>query len=283
MLADVVGCLECPHCAAGMAMEARTLTCETGHSFDIARQGYVSLLRADAQTGTADTTAMVEARSAFLESGHYAQVGDLIAGIVASALVAGPDGCVVDVGAGTGHYLSRVLDAVPGRVGVALDVSKSALRRAARAHPRMGAVACDVWRPLPLRTASAAAILDVFAPRNPAEFQRVLVPGGLLVVVTPAQDHLAELVGPLGLVTVDPRKDERLDKALGGLFAKREEVHVGITMSLTRSEVETVIGMGPSARHVDPSSIARALSAIEEPVRVTASLDVSVYESRGVA
>jgi 23S rRNA (guanine745-N1)-methyltransferase len=70
--------------------------------------------------------------------------------------VADGPGCVVDVGAGTGYYLAVVLERLTDRVGLALDVSKYALRRAARAHRRVGAVACDVWHGLPVATDSAA-------------------------------------------------------------------------------------------------------------------------------
>jgi 23S rRNA (guanine745-N1)-methyltransferase len=59
---------------------------------------------------------------------------------------------------------------------------------------------------LPLADACADLMLDIFAPRNGAEFHRVLRPGGALLVVTPHPDHLAELVGPLGCSTsIRPR------------------------------------------------------------------------------
>jgi 23S rRNA (guanine745-N1)-methyltransferase len=52
----------------------------------------------------------------------------------------------VDAGAGTGYYLREVLNALEAASGVALDASRSAAQRAARAHPRVGAVVCDIWR-----------------------------------------------------------------------------------------------------------------------------------------
>jgi 23S rRNA (guanine745-N1)-methyltransferase len=64
----------------------------------------------------------------------------------ATALAGDGPGLVVDVGAGTGHHLAAVLDALTAHHGVALDVAKAAARRAARAHPRAAAVVCDVWR-----------------------------------------------------------------------------------------------------------------------------------------
>ena len=54
---------------------------------------------------------------------------------------------------------------------------------------------CDAWTGLPVRDGSAAAVLSVFAPRNPSEAARVLSDGGVFVVVTPERGHLGELVG----------------------------------------------------------------------------------------
>src|SRR5205823_9615897 len=141
---------------------------------------------------------------------HYDFIGTALA---AAARRVAAGGLVVDLGAGTGHHTATVLDALPGRLGLALDSSTYALRRAARAHPRLGAVACDGWRRLPVRDGAAGLVLDVFAPRNGAEFRRILAPGGALLVVTPEPAHLHELVDTLGLLAVDPDKDRRLDHA----------------------------------------------------------------------
>jgi 23S rRNA (guanine745-N1)-methyltransferase len=280
VLADVVGCLECPVCGSDLALDAAALRCARGHVFDVARQGYVNLLPGRARTSTADTPAMVDARAAFLDAGHFDAILDAVAAVSAVALGDGPAGCVADVGAGTGHYLARVLEQALDRFGLALDLSKHALRRAARAHPRIGAAVCDTWRPLPVRTDAAAVVLDVFAPRNAPEFARVLHPGGALVVVTPAADHLRELVDALGLVTVDERKDERLAASLGAGFVLAESVPVRFAMSLTRADVAAVVGMGPSSRHVTDAEMSERIAALPEPVAVTAAVTVAVYRAR---
>ncbi|HKN97561.1 MAG TPA: rRNA (guanine-N1)-methyltransferase, partial [Pseudonocardiaceae bacterium] len=158
----VVTALACPVCAAGLTRYGGALRCARGHSFDIARQGYVNLLAGtgSAHAGTADTAAMVADRADFLAAGHYAPLAALVA-----QRVGAPDGLVVEAGAGTGYYLAAVLDRAPDAVGLALDVSPAALRRAARAHDRLGAVGWDVWRPWPVRDGVADVVLDVFAPR----------------------------------------------------------------------------------------------------------------------
>ncbi|MFD4659611.1 putative RNA methyltransferase [Kitasatospora sp. NPDC058444] len=277
MLQDIERYLACPHCAQALTRHDRSLRCPAGHSFDLAKQGYVSLLAGDAHTGTGDTAEMVAARADFLAAGHYRPIAEALAR-EASAVVAGEsDGLVADLGAGTGHYLAHVLDALPGTVGAALDISKFALRRAARAHPRIGAVVCDAWRPLPLRDASAELMLNVFAPRNGPEIRRVLRPGGTLLLVSPTARHLRELVDALGLLSVDEEKQRRIDEKLGPHLEPVGRREVEFTLRLGPQDVRTVVGMGPSAWHTDPERLGATLAELPDPVEVTASVTVAAY------
>ncbi len=274
MLQDIESYLACPHCGQDLALGGRTLHCPSGHSFDLAKQGYVSLLAGDAHTGTGDTADMVAARTDFLAAGHYRPIADALA---TAAAEAAPDGLVADLGAGTGYYLAHVLDALPGNPGAALDISKFALRRAARAHPRIGAVVCDAWRPLPLRDASAALMLNVFAPRNGPEIRRTLRPGGTLLLVSPTSRHLRELVRTLGLLSVDEDKQRRIEEKLGPHLTPGERREIEFPMRLSAADVRTVVAMGPSAWHTDPAELDARLAALPDPVEVTASVTVASY------
>lgn len=264
-------------------MDDHVVRCSSGHSFDIARQGYVNLV-----PGRADTPEMVEARDAFLRAGHFRQLSEALAESAARAGSAGRGagsaggragsaaaGAVVDLGAGTGHYLARVLDALPNRLGIAIDASPAALRRAARAHPRAAAIGADAWKTLPLRDGIATTVLSVFAPRNAGEMARILAPGGSLVAVTPTTRHLHELVGPLGLLSVPDDKEDRLDAQLASHFELAERRMVEHAMFLTRDESAQLVRMGPSAWHVDEESVDARLAALPDPLTVTASMTLS--------
>jgi len=343
VLSDVSGLLTCPACGCGLALEATAaapasrpaslsaprpaprpaawpaprpappsvLRCGNGHSFDVARQGYVNLMMGHARPGTADTAEMVTARQAFLAAGHYAPLADALAGLAAAVVPprpdepavvppasgepgapdrpAGPAGappCVLDAGSGPGYYLAAVLDrlrALPGyaaTAGLAMDNSARALRWAARAHPAAGAVGWDVWRPFPVRDGAASVVLNVFAPRNGPEFRRVLRDDGALIVVTPGPGHLSELVRSAGLLTVDERKDERLSAALGAHFSLAGQQELAIALRLTRAGAATLAGMGPSAWHTGPDETAARLAGLAEPVSVTAAFRISLYRPR---
>lgn len=280
MLAHVIDVLACPHCGAALSAVDATLRCQSGHSFDIARQGYVSLLPQGAHTDTADTPAMVEARDAFLGAGYYEPIADAVADALVSAIGADATGCIADIGAGTGYYLARVLERLPGLAGLALDTSKPALRRAARAHERIGAVACDAWAGLPVRDAALKAALDIFAPRNAAEIHRTLAPGGALVVVTPAPGHLRELVEELGLLTVDERKGERLTASLGGHFEPVAQTPVDYELALDPGALAALVGMGPSAYHIEAATVAARVAELPDPFETAVEVIVSVWKAR---
>ena len=236
---QVIEVLACPVCAADLMVAGNTLVCPDRHSFDFARQGYVNLLTGRAAASNADTAPMVAARAEFLSAGHYAPLAARLASRVSGA------GLVVDAGAGTGYYLGAVLDGAPDAFGLAMDLSAPALRRAAKAHPRLGAAVGDVWRPWPVRSGVADVVLNVFAPRNGAEFRRVLRPDGRLLVVTPGPDHLAELSG---LLAVDPDKDRRLAAALDG-FSLVDRETCRVPLSLSPLDVWRVAHMGPAGHH----------------------------------
>ncbi|NMO50341.1 methyltransferase domain-containing protein [Actinoplanes sp. TBRC 11911] len=228
----------------------------------MARQGYADLT-AGRMPHVGDTAEMVADRAAFLAAGHY----DFIAEALARSSAG--DGLVLDAGTGTGDYLARVLDALPATTGLGMDVSKPALRRAARVHPRAAAVLADLWGPLPVASGAASVILNVFAPRNGEEFRRVLRPGGILLVVTPAADHLVELVEAYGMIGVDPDKSGKVSQALGDHFTAGSTHTLRRELKLTAAEAHTLIGMTPSARHMPKFP--------DKDVTVTAAVELTLY------
>jgi 23S rRNA (guanine745-N1)-methyltransferase len=273
-LDEVLPLLRCPHCGAALGREEAddTVRCDGGHTFDIARQGYLSLLAGEGTPHAGDTAEMVAARERFLGAGHLEPLAEAVVGVAAG----GAPACVVDLGAGTGWYLARVLDAWPEARGLALDLSKPALRRAARAHPRLAAVACDVWRPLPLRDGVADVVLNVFAPRDGNEIARVLAPGGVALVVTPRPDHLRELAQPLGLLGVDEHKEARLADRLEPALAIADRRELTWTLRLDRAGARDAAAMGPSAFHVSPAELDERVAALPQLLDVTAAVTITL-------
>lgn len=234
-------------------------------------------LQVGAAVHAGDSAEMVAARAAFLGSGHY----EFIVGAVARLAIrtAGDADVVVDAGAGTGYYVNSVLNALPGAAGIALDASKAAIRRAAKAHPRASGVVTDVWSSLPVGDRVSGLVMNIFAPRNGREFRRILRDDGTLVVVTPQPGHLAELRDVLRLISVDAKKEERLETSLAD-FEKIHAEDLTRTLALSHQEMRLLVGMGPSARHVDPDELESRIAELPEPVLVTASVQVAGYRPR---
>jgi 23S rRNA (guanine745-N1)-methyltransferase len=172
---------------------------------------------------------------------------------------------------------SGVREAADGPVGLALEISKPALRRAARVHPRVAAVGCDTWGTLPVRDHAISVALNVFAPRNPAELDRILAADGVLVVASPTTAHLAELVAALDLLTVAPDKAQRVAEQLAPAFAVSTQDTCEYELALSHADVASLVGMGPSAWHVGAAALAQRVAALPEPVRTTASVVVTAF------
>lgn len=138
-------------------------------------------------------------------------------------------------------------------------------------------MAWDVFRPFPLADGAADVVLDVFAPRNPAEFHRVLRPTGRLIVVRPSGRHLGELRGQVpAMVMIDPAKEWRLHRALNPFFEAVVTEQVEYSVPLTKLDVLDLVGMTPSARHVSRADLNDGVL----PDQITVSVLATAYRPR---
>jgi 23S rRNA (guanine745-N1)-methyltransferase len=187
--------LACTVRGCGLPLEARpaTLVCPRGHSYDIARRGYVNLLQPqDRRSRVAgDAKAIVEARLRLHEAGIGAALIDACVRVTA-ARVPRSDGFAVDLGCGSGDALAAVARGC-GLAGIGIDLSSAAITAAARRFPDCTWVVANADRRLPLADHRVGLVLSLHARRQPAECARVLAAGGCLVVAAPAPDDLAEV------------------------------------------------------------------------------------------
>lgn len=255
------GLLTCPHCADELAVTAESARCARGHSYDVARQGYLNLLSGP-QPRNADTPGMIAARRRVLDSGVFDKVLDLIAGHTGQARR------ILEVGAGTAHYLRRGLGDDPGARGLALDVSVAAAKVAARSDDRIASVVADAWGDLPVRSHSVDAVLSVFAPRNLTEFARVLAADGRLLVLVPNPGHLAVLRERYGLLAIEPGKQERLLAAASEFFDLRVTSRIRTRIELPAGLAGDLIAMGPNAFHDPPVPTGALTDHLDATLRV---------------
>ncbi len=257
--------LRCPHCGEPLTQGERVWVCPRGHSFDRARQGYVNLLRQTRAHG--DSAAMLRARRRFLDAGWYAPLAEAVAETVGAWMRGAGERmprearALVDCGCGEGYYLSYLAGALESELSAGdwrlygFDLARDAVLVAAgRRYSSPGAAlfVANMWDRLPFADACVGVALVIFAPRNPAELARVVAPGGLLLVVTPTSEHLAEARAALPwLLTPEPEKSARLQAALSPAFELTRQRAVTFPLALDGDALADMAEMTPHRKVVE--------------------------------
>lgn len=201
-------------CRQPLDVEERRYVCWRGHSFDVARSGYVNLLqpqdRRSANPG--DSKEAVAARRRFLEAGHAAPLVRAIVELAAPHATA----AVLDAGCGEGHHLGAI--AAPERHGT--DISVPAIDAAARRYGDALFTVANADRFLPYAPQSFALVLSINARLNAAEFRRVVADDGRLLVAIPSPDDLIEL---RSAILVSGEERDRVERTVA-IFAEGFEL-----------------------------------------------------------
>jgi 23S rRNA (guanine745-N1)-methyltransferase len=254
--------LVCPvrDCRAPLTRDDRRLFCECGHSFDVARSGYINLLqpqdRRSNQPG--DTVAAVQARRRLHDRGVSAPLFDGIAGF----LCASKDDVVLDAGCGDGFYLGS-LARQAGSSAHGIDISVPAIEAAARRYPECEWIVANADRFVPYAERSFSIVMSITARMNAQEFRRVLRDDGRLLIALPAPDDLIELRGS------GHDRTERTIETFAESFRFLEQRRVTATADLDAQGVQDVL-----------LSIYRPLRLRPvEAMRVTFSLDLLLFRA----
>ena len=274
--------ITCPICKQALRLQqvpARParLSCPALHTFDAAKQGYFNLLTGKGTNFREDGSAMVGARAAFLQAGHYAPLSQAISAYLVSSLAGVPSPRILDAGAGTGYYLGEVLKVLPdSATAVALDISKFAMRRAAKL-PSTLALVWDLWRDLPLEDASIDALINVFSPHNGAEFARVLRPGASALVITPLPEHLMDGAELLGLLAIAEDKATGVVDSMGENFMLKDTTEIRVPLSLSAQEAFDLAMMGPAGHHADPQILRERIQVHAQRIELTAAFRIQEF------
>ena len=252
--------LRCPRCRFELTAAAGALVCRNGHSFDLAREGYVNLLHSGRRRPAAggDSVAQLRHRTAFLDAGRLDAIATAIVEHVRWANAQRTFGPwrILDAGSGTGHHLARVAATRAGPViGLGLDISKNAARQAARRWPALAFAVVDLWAEWPVHDTAVDLVVSIFAPKNFPEAARVLRPGGWFALAYPGPDHLIELRSRFGLLSQREGNAQRYDEIARLLVGPTNATRLHDRIVLDGAMVRSVVLMGPNARHKDPSSL----------------------------
>lgn len=206
----------------------RQAVCPQGHSFDVARSGYVNLLQPQERKSKepGDTPVAVIARRRLHDRGV---TQPLLHGIAETTGATASD-VVLDAGCGDGYYLGTLA----GQTGCAahgVDISTAAVEAAARRYPGCEWIVANADRFVPYSDGSFSLVLSITARMNAGEFRRVLREDGRLLVAVPAPDDLIELRGAAR---------DRVDRTVETFAQGFELVHRQRVSSSTRLDASGV-------------------------------------------
>ena len=248
--------LLCPICAAPLRQTDKTFRCDAGHSFDMARQGYINLLPVQNKRSLnpGDTREQVLSRRAFLEAGFYAPIAQALCDAARDLKCAGP---ILDVGCGEGWYSAQLAEALDAPL-LGLDISKEAVR-------------CAAAR-LPVADGSVGLLTSLFALTVPEEFKRVLRPDGYYFQVLAQEDHLLGLKSIIYPTLTHKEKNTAPD--LPG-FTLVRQIPIRFTFTVEGEQVQNLLSMTPHVYRISKEGAQRL--AETETLTDTASAVLNVY------
>jgi 23S rRNA (guanine745-N1)-methyltransferase len=251
--------LQCPVCENTLNESEDRFFCQQSHTFDRAREGYVNLLipHKGMSRVTGDTKPMLVARREFLQHGYFNFLFTQLVHAARKILSQASDpASVLDIACGEGAligYLRTELTQLSTEHAAALrfyaiDVSKDALKMAARMHKGCQFALANVHQRIPLVDRSIALITAVCAPRNFAEFSRVLTNNGKVMIAIPTPRHLNQLRSFTKLLEIEEEKELKIIESAKG-FQLIDKVEIEDNRELSNELLQNVITMTPNFWH----------------------------------
>ena len=265
--------LICPICGEQLNKADRSWCCDSRHSFDIARQGYVHLLPVQQKhsQNPGDTREQVLSRRAFLEAGYYAPIAQAM---IDAARARNIQGQILDVGCGEGYYSTRLAQAIGGEL-TGLDISKEAVRCAAAKY-KGPTWLCATAAHIPVADHSADLLTSLFALTLPEEYRRVLKKRGYFFQVLAAEDHL---LGLKSIIYPELKfKEKDTVPELPG-FRLEESVDIRFSFTVEGEQVQNLFSMTPHVFRISKEGAERLQNT--HTLTDTASCVLNVYRKAG--
>lgn len=250
--------LICPVCGENLIREDKAQKCPNGHSFDIAKEGYVNLLLSSKKGDSmGDDRISARKRRDFLNCGYYAPLKD---GLV--SIFEDKSGTLLDICCGEGYYTSALAENESLRV-YGFDLSREMVRLAAKRGRAEYFVANMASIPVP--DSSFDYAVHLFAPFNEKEFARILKAGGTLYSVVPGARHL---FGLKEVLYDEPYlNDEKLPETSELELISSRKISAEIELK-TKEDIEAVFRMTPYYFHTSEKDKAKLfdLSNLKTPI-----------------
>ncbi|MFD2117449.1 putative RNA methyltransferase [Paenibacillus yanchengensis] len=288
--------LHCPICMASMKVQANSLVCDEHHSFDIARGGYVNVLKKPATVKY--TKSLFHARKAISESGLFDPLDQSITRLIDRYWMSKnrmPN--VLDVGCGEGSRLVRIQEQLQhimtektstsseahtsdaphieqrASIFAGFDIAKEGIALACKHELDAAWFVADLAQ-CPVKDRTFDIILNILSPSHYGQFKRILRPDGLVVKVVPEQHYLHELRKML-FVASEKQEYEGSDDSqqqFADQFRLIASERVTEQVTLNQTQVHQLLQMTPLAWHAEQQTI----EAIQQLDQMNITLDLTV-------
>ena len=243
----------CPICQENLTLVESSLKCNSRHSFDLAKFGYVNLAPQIKQSANYDKENF-QNRQQILESGFYQAILEGISDLLATKPSAKT---ILDIGCGEGFYSRKLQESHSDKTFYAFDISKDSVQIAAKSEPNWAVnwFVGDLAR-LPIKDASMDILLDIFSPANYGEFRRVLSQNGILIKAIPTENHLKEIRQMVKeQLTKKDYSNQDIKKHFQEHFSIQSSHIASLTKPISAEQRQALLSMTPLLFHVDQSKI----------------------------
>ena len=204
---------KCPVCNEAMFMDNYSLTCNSGHNFDLARKGYLNLLLSG--NPPVYSRELFEARHEVCKAGFYTPLIEEMAKIIVDyrKAIDQEKECILDAGCGEGSHIYSLSQILKGEQDytyfeeklkytcfkeeqnctyIGVDISRDSINIAARNDADIIWCVADLAR-LPFQDRRFDVVLNILSPASYSEFERILKDQGIVIKVVPGSSYLKEL------------------------------------------------------------------------------------------
>lgn len=268
----------CPVCQKPLTQIKQSLTCSTGHAFDVASKGYVNLLLSQDKNSKdpGDNKEMVHARERFLNKGYYEPLAQGLCQVLTQKVGQKKARCILmDAGCGEGYYTHQIQQSLTesslSHKIYGVDISKEAIHLASGRNKQVQFLVASLFK-LPFSSQSVDLIVNAFAPSCNREFKRVLKKDGFLITVIPGKKHLIELKSVL--YDKPYENDEKEPDLIS--FIKEDQVHIEESISINHSDdLIDLLAMTPYSYRTPAEGIER-LKKLNE-LNLTLEFIITIY------
>lgn len=275
--------LWCPICNKKIMKQLRSFNCIQGHSFDIAREGYVNLLLPNQKHSKApgDSKDMMESRRSFLDKFYYKGISDNVnKAILDNSNKTNNSINIADIGCGEGYYLANFINELQQMNDIqyeayGLDISRDAIRLAAKRILDITWIVGNIFS-LPFKDNSMDVLLCMFSMIDFAECKRVLRKSGKLLFVTAGNDHLRqirEIIYPKILEEKENKPDK--DKEKGKYLNFYDKLNIKYdTLVKSTGDISNLLKMTPHYWKIQEERKRKLYSYNELNITVDVDLEI---------